>query len=111
MPDFLIDANLPKRLRFWRDDACIFLPNDEWHDSIVWRYARENNLIIVTKDGDFEKLALASGPPVVILVCVGSASRQEMWSILQQWWPIARDASQQPGCRLVRIFPDCVEVV
>jgi len=111
MPGFLIDANLPKRLRFWRDDECVFLPDDEWHDSLVWRYAREHQLTIVTKDGDFERLALASGPPVVILLCVGPASRQELWGILQHWWPTAREASQQIGCRLVRIFPDCVEVV
>jgi len=71
MNKFLIDANLPKLLRFWHDDACVFLPDDEWHDSRVWLYARENNLTIVTKDGDFEKLALAGGPPVVCcaLVC------------------------------------------
>jgi predicted nuclease of predicted toxin-antitoxin system len=111
MNKFLIDANLPKRLRFWRDDECVLLPDDEWHDSLVWRYAREHKLTIVTKDEDFERLALASGPPVVILLCVGPSSRQELWGILQQWWPTAREASQQPGCRLVRIFPDCVEVV
>ena len=75
MPGFLIDANLPKRLRFWRDDECGFLPDDEWHDSLVWRYAREHQLTIVTKDGAFEKLALTVGPPVVILLCVGPASR------------------------------------
>jgi len=72
MPGFLIDANLPKWLRFWRDDECVFLPDDEWHDSLVWRYAREHQLTIVTKDGDFERLALASGPPVVILLCARS---------------------------------------
>ncbi|QKG54108.1 DUF5615 family PIN-like protein [Hymenobacter sp. BRD67] len=111
MPEFLIDANLPKRLRFWHNESCIFLPDDEWHDSLVWNYAHAHNLTIVTKDGDFEKLALGSGPPVVIILCVGRASRQEMWSILQHWWAAARDASRQPDCRLVRIFPDCIEVV
>lgn len=111
MNKFLIDANLPKRLRFWRSEACEFLPDDQWPDHVIWRYAQKNNFIIVTKDADFEKLALAGGPPVVIRLCVGPASRKVLWQLLEQWWPAAREASQQPGCRLVRIFSDCIEVV
>ncbi len=108
--NFLIDANLPKRFRFWRDSPCEFLPDDEWPDHVIWRYAREHGLIIVTKDGDFEKLALAEGPPVVIKLCVGDASRREIWEILARWWLAASQASQQPGCRLVRIYPDYLEI-
>lgn len=111
MADFLIDANLPKRFKFWQADACWFLPDAKWPDHIIWRYARENGLIIVTKDHDFERLALTTGPPIVIRLCVGPASRQVLWKILERWWPVARDASRQPGCRLVRIYPDCIEVV
>ncbi len=98
MNKFLIDANLPKLLRFWHDDACVFLPDDEWHDSRVWRYARENNLTIVTKDGDFEKLALAGSPPVVVLLCVGPASRQELWGHLAA--VVAHRPLGQPAARL-----------
>lgn len=108
---FLIDANLPKRLRFWRQDACEFVPDPQWPDHVIWRYARQRGQIIVTKDNDFERLALAEGPPVVIRLCVGPASRRVLWGILERWWAVARDASRQSGCRLVRIHPDWVEVV
>jgi predicted nuclease of predicted toxin-antitoxin system len=111
MSKFLIDANLPRRLKFWLEDSCEFVPDPQWADHLVWQYAKENNLIIVTKDADFERLALTVGPPVVIHLRVGGRSRKELWQLLEQWWPTARDASQQPGCRLVRIFPDCVDVV
>lgn len=111
MNKFLIDANLPRRLKFWRNDPCQFVPDPQWPDHIIWRYAKEHNLIIVTKDADFEKLALAGGPPIVIRLCAGPASRKELWQLLEQWWAAAREASQQPGCWLVRIFPDCIEVV
>jgi len=111
MSKFLIDANLPHRLRFWQEDDCEFVPDPQWPDHLVWQYAKDNQLIIVTKDADFERLALTVGPPVVIHLRAGQRSRRELWELLAQWWPTARDASQQPGCRLVRIFPDCVEVV
>lgn len=111
MSKFLIDANLPRRLKFWREDDCEFVPDTQWPDHVIWQYAKERQLIIVTKDADFEKLALAVGPPVVIHLRAGKRSRKELWQLLAQWWPTAREASQQPGCRLVRIFPDCVEVV
>ena len=111
MAHFLIDANLPKRLVFWRADACEFLPDSQWPDHLVWRYAREHDLIVVTKDRDFERLAWQDGPPVVILLCVGPASRRVLWHLLERWWPAARDASRQPGCRLVKIYPDCIEVL
>ena len=111
MAEFLIDANLPKRLVFWRHDACQMLPDAQWSDYTIWRYARQHKLTIATKDADFERLARAEGPPVVILLCVGRASRREIWGLLQKWRPIARDASRQPGCRLVKIYPEWVQVL
>ncbi len=106
MSEFLIDANLPKRLRFWHDDACEFLP-----DHTIWRYARERKLTIVTKDHDFEQLALAEGSPTVILLCAGPMSRRELWQLLEKWWLLACEASRQPGCRLVRIYPGFIESI
>ena len=109
--EFLVDANLPKRFRFWQQDPCEMLPDSQWPDHLIWQYARQRKQTIVTKDNDFERLALSQGPPVVIRLCVGPASRKELWGILERWWPVARDASRQPSCRLVRIYPDWVEVV
>jgi len=111
MSKFLIDANLPRRLKFWQEDDCEFVPDPQWPDHLVWQYAKDNQIIIVTKDADFKKLALTVGPPVVIHLRVGQRSCRELWELLAQWWPTAREASQQSDCRLVRIFPDCVEVV
>ena len=111
MAEFLIDANLPKKLIFWRESACEMLPDSQWHDSVIWRYARQHRLTIVTRDADFERLALLEGPPIVILLCVGPASRRVIWEILERWWPTAQAASRLPGCQLVRIYPDWVETV
>ena len=97
MRKFLIDANLPRRLKFWHEDNCEFVPDAQWPDHLIWQYAKERQLIIVTKDADFEKLALAMGPPVVIHLRAGSRSRKELWQLLAQWWPTAREASQAAG--------------
>lgn len=111
MAEFLIDANLPQKLVFWRDDLCELLPDRQWHDSIIWRYARQQQLTIVTRDADFERLALLEAPPVVILLCLGAAKRRDIWQVLEQWWPTAQVASRQHGCRLVRIYPGWIETV
>ena len=97
MSEFLIDANLPKRLRFWRDTACEFLPDRHWPDHVIWRYARERELTVVTKGRDFERFALAASPPKVILLCAGSMSRRELWQLLEKWWPLACEASRVAG--------------
>jgi predicted nuclease of predicted toxin-antitoxin system len=111
MAEFLIDANLPDKLIFWRNDSYELLTDRELHDSIIRRYAREHQLTIVTRDADFERLALLEAPPVVILLCLGLAKRREIWQILERWRVTAQVASRQPGCRLVRVYPGWIETV
>jgi predicted nuclease of predicted toxin-antitoxin system len=55
MPRFLVDFNLPYYFSLWNDDDYIHQADidDTWTDKQIWKYARENNLIIITKDTDF----------------------------------------------------------
>lgn len=55
MAKFLIDANLPYRFSLWKSDDYIHQNDidDEWTDSQIWDYAKDNNLTIITKDADF----------------------------------------------------------
>lgn len=62
---YLIDANLPFRVPLWQNDAFLFVVkiNPAWDDEEIWAYAKENKLVIVTKDKDFlVKQAMAGGP-------------------------------------------------
>lgn len=54
-PSFLIDVNLPYKFKPWGNEKFIHVRdiNDEWSDSQIWLYAKENKLTIVTKDVDF----------------------------------------------------------
>jgi predicted nuclease of predicted toxin-antitoxin system len=54
-------------------------------DSEIWRYARENEYIIVTQDSDFLHFLEAKGyPPKVILIKSGNMTRTEAEQILIQ---------------------------
>ena len=48
-------------------------------DDVIWRYALDHSLTIVTSDDDFEHLAEYRGfPPKVIHIIQGNLSRKEM---------------------------------
>jgi predicted nuclease of predicted toxin-antitoxin system len=71
MPKFLIDVNLPAKFSLWHNEDFIFVKDIDpfLQDSHIWEFAKENNLIIVTKDRDFyDRVLLSSPPPKVIHV-------------------------------------------
>jgi predicted nuclease of predicted toxin-antitoxin system len=53
-------------------------------DQTVWKYARENGFILVSKDDDFRDLSFVHGaPPKVILLAVGNDGTQHIAQLLQ----------------------------
>ena len=107
---FLIDANLSSRSLHWQAGNYETLPNQAWKDNRVWRYAAEQGLIIVTKDVDFEDRALQNAPPQVVRFCTGNMRRQAFRAFLSETWPRILQALGQQGVRLVRVYPDRLEV-
>lgn len=54
-------------------------------DDDVWRYARDNDCIIVTKDSDFKDLSILHGfPPRVVWLRIGNCSTAEVESRLRR---------------------------
>ena len=51
MPDFLVDVNLPYHFSLWKGDNYIHQNDidDEWTDTQIWNYARENDLTIIQR--------------------------------------------------------------
>jgi predicted nuclease of predicted toxin-antitoxin system len=87
---FLIDANLPNRLALWNtaEFELVADHDDSWPDSVVWEYARNNNLTIVTKDADFsDRIMTASPPPRVIHLRIGNLRLGELREFLIRVWP------------------------
>ena len=55
MARFLIDANLPYRFALWQgeDYLHVYDLGDDMPDAAIWQYAKEHDLIIVSKDAPF----------------------------------------------------------
>ena len=54
-------------------------------DPIVWDYAKDNDLIIVSKDSDMHDLSLVLGnPPKVIWLRLGNCSTSQVESLLRR---------------------------
>jgi predicted nuclease of predicted toxin-antitoxin system len=54
-------------------------------DPIVWDYAKDNNLIIVSKDSDMHDLSLVCGnPPKVIWLRLGNCSTSQVENLLRR---------------------------
>lgn len=84
---FLIDANLPQKFSFWNTPDCIHVAeiNRHWSDNEIWDYARENNLVIVTKDADFSnRILYTKPPPKVIHFLTGNLKLNELYETTGQ---------------------------
>ncbi len=104
-PRFLLDANLSSRSRHWQQPEFESAP-DHWDDHTVWQYAAEHNLIIVTKDVDFEERALRYAPPQVVRFCTGNMRRQVFRTFLAEAWPRILVALGWPNVRLIQVYAD-----
>ncbi len=112
MPVYLIDVNLPYYFFLWNNDDYVFVRNlnDEWKDGIIWNYALENNLIIVTKDTDFfDRVLVAKEHPKVIHVCFGNVLMRDFFAIMTKVWPQIVALNNQ--YELIKIYKDKIVIV
>jgi predicted nuclease of predicted toxin-antitoxin system len=72
---FIIDQNLPPRLarvlqgRYPGSQHVIGLQLDRARDHVLWRYCKENEFSIMTRDDDFQQLSMLHGaPPKVVFM-------------------------------------------
>jgi len=86
----LFDENLPPRLVSLLSDifpTSVHVRDvglKSVSDELVWRYAQDNSLTIVSKDSDFHHLSLLFGfPPKVIWIRRGNCSIREIGTILR----------------------------
>ena len=109
---FLIDANLPRNFAFWHGAEFVHQHDLGVNraDREIWLYAREQGLVMVTKDADFSQLVLVQGPPpAVIHVRLGNLRLRELRARLAVVWPEAARLSET-HC-LVQIFTDRIEAI
>ncbi len=91
MNGLLLDANLPRPhalpTQFPVFTSRDFFPG-EAEDIALWGFARERQLVIVTKDADFSARAFLEGPPPwVVHLKVGNMRKSALCAFLAQQWP------------------------
>lgn len=81
----LLDQNLSRRLlpglidQFPESNQVALLGFEKASDVDIWKFARNEDFAIVTKDADFVELSLLHGfPPKVIWLNLGNASNAEV---------------------------------
>jgi len=108
----LLDENIPKRASF-----VTILPvyhatdlGQSASDSAIWQHARDNELVIVTKDADFShRIMLAKPPPWVVHLRFGNMRKNDYVTRLAQLWPQVE--MLLPGHKLINVFSDSIEAI
>ena len=106
----LLDENLSRRIvPFLQADfpgtSQVALEGlERGSDLDVWRYAKDNGFVVVSKDSDFYELSLLHGtPPKVIWLQVGNVSKAAIMQLL---------LDRREGIERLLADPDiaCVEI-
>lgn len=109
---FLIEANLPRRVPTWQNEAFQFVVdlNDEWSDSEIWNYAKLNDFTIVTKDADFSnRIIMSAPPPKIIHLRLGNMRLRNLMQFINLHWHLIATASKNH--KLVNVFVDRIETI
>lgn len=112
MKGFLLDENLPSRVRF-RPSLPILHASDlgqAAEDSELWEYAKAHDLVIVTKDADFSDRIMASDPPPrVVHLRIGNLRRKAFHEFLERVWP--RLEALLTSNKLINVYYECIEAI
>ncbi|MEX0811216.1 MAG: DUF5615 family PIN-like protein [Chitinophagales bacterium] len=112
MAKYLVDANLPYYFSMWNTTDYVhqFDINDEAKDHEIWKYAKENNLTIITKDSDFaDRILLKEPPPKVIHIRFGNMKMNDFFNTLSKVWGDVIKISETN--KLVSVYIDRIEAV
>lgn len=110
MNGFLLDENLPRRLLFQPGglvtQAATLGANPS--DAQLWDYARDHELVIVTKDADFSgRIILATPPPWIVHLRLGNLRRKQFHAFLADLWP--KIEALLSAHKLINVFHDRIE--
>lgn len=74
-------------------------------DIEIWRYAHDNDHIIVTKDADFSEFGLIKGfPPKIVWIRRGNCSTQEIETMLRENYSAIGALSEDPKTGILTLF-------
>ena len=112
MAKFLIDINLPYWFSLWNSPDFIHQRDldKNWTDEEIWRYAKLNNLTVITKDVDFSnKIMYQNPPPKVVHIQFGNLKMKEFHEVMNNLWLQILELNSDH--KLVNVFIDRIEGV
>ncbi len=112
MKGFIFDENLPRRISFTPSHPVTHVETlgASPEDAAVWGYARQGELVIVTKDADFsDRILLSQPPPWVVHLRIGNLRRADFHAFLARIWPQVE--TLLPAHKLVNVYADRIEAV
>lgn len=89
MKGFLFDENLPINIQFLPSLPVEHVTSlgESLSDTAIWQYAKDNDLVIVTKDADFsDRIIISEPPPRVIHLRFGNMRKREFHAFLKEVW-------------------------
>ena len=110
MKGFLLDENLPSRVQFSPSLPIISFSvvGRNPTDTDMWNYARQHELVIVSKDADFSSWIMSqSPPPWVVHLKFGNLRRGDFHALLSRVWPQVESLLKTK--KLVNVYLDRVE--
>lgn len=73
-------------------------------DSLIWKYAKDNDFTIVSKDADMHDLSLVFGdPPKVVWVRLGNCSTSDVEDLLRREFDIIKVFCEDPDTSLLAV--------
>jgi predicted nuclease of predicted toxin-antitoxin system len=109
---FLLDENIPGRLRFTLHRPVLHVRDlgRSRSDTLIWQHAQSNGYVIVTKDSDFSnRILLATPPPLGVHLRIGNVRLRDFYALLARAWPQVE--ALLPEHKLVNIYPNRIEAV
>ncbi len=107
----LFDQNLsPKLLNrlsdlYPKSDHLDLIGLGTAEDTSVWRYAKDNDFIVVTKDADFADLSVLRGfPPKVVWIRRGNCSTNDIEKILRDHNPNIENLAADSTSGILTLF-------
>ncbi len=112
MNGFLLDKNLPYHVAFTASLPIIHVSRigKSPTDSKIWKYAKQNNLVIVTKDADFSnRIIVSKPPPKIIHLRFGNLNKRHFHQFLKKIWPQIEESIKNH--KLVNVYLSCLECI
>jgi predicted nuclease of predicted toxin-antitoxin system len=112
MNGYLFDENLPINIEFSPSLPIIPVTSlgSSPTDTEIWEHAKQNDLVIVTKDADFSnRIIISKPPPRVIHLRFGNMRKRDFHALLKKTWPQVESLIEDH--KLVNVYLDCFESV